>query len=187
MFIDIEVSLFWSFDAVSPMKSCIEPLGRVGSPHLEAEHGTHFVKEHACGIFVIEVLRFPTPVSPSSGKTPKYLPSIGLCDESLFFWKFFECFGVCGFSGEPRRDIFFFDGFESCGYSGLAEVFLCHDIDSDLAPRSGSFDSFHGEDFLPVASGDFGSHGSERDGFEGVFPVLGETAFNFHTKRPSNR
>ena len=152
--IDIMVALTRTVDAVCPMQTGVEPLGRIRCGHLGGQHIAHFI---VVGLRIGlggKVTALPAPVCPRTCQTVENLLGRGF---------------ACLFNVRRRRrgfpkklgHILFFDLFQIGRNARLPEVFLCDDVGCDLAPGCRDLNLIKTEHDGPVWVSNFRCRGNK--------------------------
>ena len=172
--VDIVVALAWPVDAVSPMQTGVEPLGRVRRGPLGGQHVAHLVEVSARVFFGREVAALPAPVGPSACEAV----------EHLLGRRFTSFRGIAVFRNrapQERRHAFFTNRLLGLRHTRLTEVFLRNHVGRHLAPRRGNLHIVKLEHNRPIRIADLGRCRCEFYGCVGVFACLRELAFDFHS------
>src|SRR5690242_9647424 len=185
LIIDVVMALAWSIDAIGPMQTGIEPLGRIGRSALGRQHVADFVVKGAGVCLGIEIATFPAPIGPCSCQTMKHLPRA--CLTSGPRRRIGNCcllFLIGNLAPKKRRDVIFLNRFQISGNSGPTKIFLCHDIAGNLAPAFRDIYPLLPEHHGPVRIADFAGGRPECDSLIWRLAFGGEKSTYFHDYSP---
>ena len=138
------------------------------------------VVERARIFLAFEIASLPAPVGPGAGEPMNDLPCGGFPAEAILLCNGFERFLIGGRPLQPGRNAALLDAHENFGNPGAAQVLLCEDVRSNLAPVSGNLNLGCLENDRAIGISDLAGGTAKFDPVEGELSGFGEAPLDVH-------